>query len=94
MGFLFSRPASSGEKPSQTLTPTKALPLVLPRATYIGQPLADVLSDLNFRGIENITVALKPRDRDTWTPPPRRLTGRVIVIYDGDSLLVQSVIYE
>jgi hypothetical protein len=88
MGFLFSRPTAP-QPPQPRLHPE----ILLTRAQYIGQPLALVLTSLRKRGIENILVALK--SRDTWTPPAqRRSTGRVIVVYNADTLLVQEVVYE
>ncbi len=63
------------------------------RAQYIGQPLTLVLTSLRHRGTENILVALKPRE--IWTVPPiRKGTGRVIVVYNADTLIVQEVVYE
>ena len=88
MGDLFSKPKSKPQPP-----PVKQLPLLIFRAQYIGQPLATVLTALRDRGIDNITVAMKSRDSE-WSPPPRRHTGRVFVLYSADSLLVQDVIYE
>jgi hypothetical protein len=84
MGFLFSRPAAT--------PPPAPLPLLLSRATYVGQPLAPVLKALRARGLDTHTIPLK--SRDTWTPPPRRSTGRVIVAYSADTLYVQDVLYE
>ena len=86
MGGLFSAPNPPKPKP------TPELPLLLFRAQYIGQPLATVLTALRSRGIENITVALK--SRENWKPPPRKATGRAIVLYSADTLLVQDVLYE
>jgi hypothetical protein len=87
MGFLFSRPT----RPTPTSPPP--LPtLLLARAAFVGQPLAQVLETLRARGIETLPIPLK--SRDTWTPPPRRSTGRVIVIYSADTLHVQTVVYE
>ena len=83
MGGLFSQAQPKPELP---------LPVLMARAQYIGQPLATVLSSLRERGVENIVVAIKPRE--TWSPPTRKHTGRVYVLYNADSLLVQDVIYE
>lgn len=97
MGSLFSleSPKSkSNTKSTSNPNPTSelSLPLLLFRAQYTGQPLATVLTALRDRDIKHITVALKPRD--TWSPPPRLSTGRVIIFYNADTLLVQDVIYE
>jgi hypothetical protein len=99
MGGLFSRSNPLPKKPIQKSLP---LPLLMARAQYISQPLATVLSAMRIQGIENIVVAVKPRE--TWTPPassavglqppPRRHTGRIYVLYNADTLLVQDVIYE
>jgi len=89
MGGLFSQPKPLPKKPIQKSLP---LPLLMARAQYIGQPLATVLSSLRIQGTENIVVAVKPRE--TWTPPLRRNTGRVFVLYNADTLLVQDVFYE
>ena len=88
MGALFSQPPRQPTPPKILSLP----PLLLSRAQYIGQPLATVLTSLRIRGIENIVVAVKPRE--TWTAPPRKQTGRVYVVYNADTLLVQDVIYE
>lgn len=89
MGGLFSQQPAPKPKPQ---TPELPLPLLMFRAQYIGQPLSRVLDALRCRGIENIVVALK--SRETWSPPPRKSTGRVFVLYSADTLLVQNVIYE
>ena len=89
MGGLFSYLFS--QQPSSPVV-SLPLPVLMIRAQYIGQPLATVLDSLRKRGIENIGIALK--SRETWTPPPRKSTGRVYVLYSADSLFVQDVIYE
>lgn len=89
MGSLFSYLFASPPLKQEAPLP---LPLLMFRAQYIGQPMSHVLDSLRSRGIENIVVALKPQE--TWTPPPRKSTGRVYVLYSADSLLVQDVIYE
>ena len=89
MGGLFSQPKPLPKKLIQKSLP---LPLLMARAQYISQPLATVLSALRLQGTENIVVAVKPRE--TWTPPPRRHTGRVFVLYNADTLLVQDIVYE
>jgi hypothetical protein len=91
MGFLFSRPTKTPQ-PTLQLTQTTATPLLF-HSDYIGQPLATVLNALRARGIDNITVGVKPRD-PTPTPAPRKATGRVIVYYCADTLLVHQVHYE
>lgn len=78
--------------PPPSPKPELPLPLLMFRAQYTGQPLSRVLDALRSRGIETIVVALK--SRETWSPPPRKSTGRVFVLYSADSLLVQNVIYE
>lgn len=89
MGGLFSHQP----RPKPPLqNPELPLPVLMSRAQYICQPLANVLSNLRTRGIENIVVAIK--SRETWTPPARKSTGRVYVLYNSDSLLVQDVVYE
>lgn len=87
MGALFSLFEPTATRPAPI-----PVPLLLFRAQYIGQPLSTVLTALRNRGIENIVVALKPRE--TWSPPPRISSGRVFIIYDADSQRVQDVVYE
>lgn len=98
MGGLFSRSNPLPKKPIQKSLP---LSLLMAPAQYISQPLATVLSAMRIQGIENIVVAVKPRE--TWTPPassavglqpPASSTGRIYVLYNADTLLVQDVIYE
>ena len=88
MGGLFSQPTPKKQKPVVSIP----IPLLMARAQYIGQPLANVLSALRTRGIENIVVAIK--SREIWVPPARKHTGRIYVLYNADSLLVQDVVYE
>ena len=89
MGLLFSRPTKTPQ-PAIQLTPSTPL---LFHSDYTGQPLATVLNALRARGIDNITVGVKPRD-PAPTPVPRKATGRVIVYYCADTLLVHQVHYE